>query len=143
MTIRVLSSEDLGQGIQEQINALFRQLNPEMVPLDTKILLGTENPATFLCCWEGQRLIGMACMATYRVVSGYKGWIEDVVVDQRMRGKGIGRRLINRLIVSGREQGLTEIFLFTGQQRKPAIALYESLGFQKKESFLYRYNLQN
>lgn len=79
----------------------------------------------------------MASMCTYHVISGKKGWIEDVVVDAKSRGHGIGRKLMNKLLEEGKKKNLTEILLFTEDHRTPAINLYENLGFKLKESRIY------
>ena len=73
-----------------------------------------------------------ASMAIYRVISGYKGWIEDVVVDEFARGKKIGTQLIQQLITKGKELGLGEILLFTSPTNEAAIKLYENEGFKRK-----------
>lgn len=137
MTYLELNSENLNPHLQQQAALLFGQLTNavEAIPLDT--LLTNNAQLTVLGCMEGDKLLGMGSMATYRVVSGYKGWIEDVVVDQAQRGRGIGRELMKQLLDKGRQMGLNEILLFTAYHRKPAIALYESLGFKKKDSYLY------
>jgi phosphinothricin acetyltransferase len=136
-----LNSENLTPDMQQQATALFGQLTGSRQALPLEDLLPNNTQLTLLCCLEGDTLLGMASMATYRVVSGYKGWIEDVVVDQAQRGRGIGRGLVSHLLEKGKKLGLAEILLFTGVQRKPAMALYESLGFKTKESRIYIYEL--
>jgi phosphinothricin acetyltransferase len=136
-----LNSENLTPDMQQQATALFGQLTGSRQALPLEDLLPNNTQLTLLCCMEGDTLLGMASMATYRVVSGYKGWIEDVVVDQAQRGRGIGRGLVSHLLEKGKKLGLAEILLFTGVQRKPAMALYESLGFKTKESRIYIYEL--
>ncbi len=138
MTIKELSPSELSTDLQQQVNALFRQLTETMQPLKLAQVVRQGGGTLMLCFMEGNRLLGMASMATYSVVSGQKGWIEDVVVDQAERGRGIGRILVTRLVEKGKRQGLTEILLFTGSSRLPAISLYESLGFERKDSHLYR-----
>ena len=86
---------------------------------------------------EDGRLHGMASMAIYRVISGYKGWIEDVVVDEMARGKKIGPQLIQLLIAKGKELGLGQIFLFTSPTNEVAIKLYENEGFKRKGAEVY------
>ncbi len=76
-------------------------------------------------------------MAVYRVISGSKGWIEDVVVDKDYRGMGIGRKLIEKLLAISIEQQLIEVLLFTEEHRTSAIELYEKLGFNKRDSNIY------
>ncbi len=137
MTYVELNSANLSPGLQQQATVLFGQLTSTGKAISLKTLLTDNGQLTILCCMDGEALLGMASMATYKVVSGYKGWIEDVVVDKAQRGRGIGRELMKQLLDRGKKMGLTEILLFTGHQRKPAIALYESLGFKKKDSYLY------
>ncbi|WP_409515149.1 GNAT family N-acetyltransferase [Chryseobacterium sp.] len=71
------------------------------------------------------------------MISGNKGWIEDVSVDGNYRGMGIGLKLIEKLLSISNEKQLSEILLFTEEHRTPAISLYEKLGFIKKESNIY------
>jgi phosphinothricin acetyltransferase len=143
MTFRELNRSDLNSALQQQVIALFGQLTNSRKALPLDDVLANNGQLTIVCCMEGDSLLGMASMATYRVVSGYKGWIEDVVVDHTQRGRGIGRGLVSRLLEKGKKFGLTEILLFTGVQRKPAMALYESLGFKTKDSRIYIYELLN
>ena len=88
-------------------------------------------------CKVDESLAGMALLSTYKVISGYRGLVEDVIVDTAQRGNGIGRKLMERLLEEGKKLGLNEILLFTGHHRKPAITLYTNLGFVLKDSGLY------
>ena len=89
------------------------------------------------CCKDGQTIVGIALMCHYRVLSGAKGWIEDVVVDETMRGKGIGKKLVEKLLEVAREKQLSEVLLFSADHRQAAIKLYTQLGFKRKHSGLY------
>jgi len=141
MELSLLTPADILPENEKTIHALFKQLNATRIPLSLRQVLDPKNPVIVACCrWEGQ-IVGVALMGEYAVVSGIKGWIEDVVVDQAHRGKGLGRQLMEFLIEQGRQKGLTEILLFTGYHRKPANQLYQNLGFQKKESQIYTLKL--
>ncbi len=137
MEYRKICQEDCTPELQEAVNRLFGQLTSVKTPLELGQVLAEGSQTIVLGCWENGQLLGMASMAAYTVISGYKGWIEDVVVDQAHRGRKLGRELMDRLVALGREQGLNEIYLFTGHTRLPAIALYESMGFARKDSHLY------
>jgi phosphinothricin acetyltransferase len=79
----------------------------------------------------------MALMCTYKVISGHKGWVEDVVVDGKMWGQGIGKKLMEKLLEAAHEKGVSEVLLFSADHRRAAISLYTQLGFQRKNSGLY------
>ena len=76
-------------------------------------------------------------MCTYDLISGKKGWNEDVVVSSKQRGKGIGRKMMHKLLEIGKEKQLTEILLFTEDHRTPAIKVFSNLGFKVKNTRVY------
>lgn len=137
MKAAILTKNDLNINIREQVSELFRQLSPNKIQLDLEEILNEENQVTVAYCEDDNKIIGIASMCTYKVISGHKGWIEDVVVDSASRGKGIGRKLINLLVEVGEEKELSEILLFTEDHRLAAINLYSSVGFTLKESKIY------
>ena len=137
MEISLFEKSDINDAAREQVAALFRQLNPEREQLPLHELFESDNPLTMACCRVDQAIVGMALMCTYKVISGHKGWIEDVVVDEKMRGQGIGRKLVEKLLEVAREKQVLEVLLFTANHRKAAMRLYEKLGFQPKGSHLY------
>ena len=128
----------LTPALQEQISALFTQLNAELRQLDAARVLAAPNPPSILVCLEGDRLVGMGTVCFYDVISGRKAWIEDVVVDQAARGQGLGRAIMEKLIEIASEKQAGEVLLFTGHHRTAAISLYRSLGFEEKQSKLLR-----
>lgn len=137
MKTAVLNKNDVNKDIKEQVSELFRQLSPNKIQLDLEELLNEKNQITVAYCEDDNKIIGIALMCTYKVISGSKGWIEDVVVDSASRGKGIGRKLINLLVKVGEEKELSEILLFTEDHRVAAINLYSSVGFKLKDSKIY------
>lgn len=138
MEIEILKHEDVDDNLQKQIKELFNQLNSNIEQRSSKEVLETSNNLIFAVYKEEQRILGMATMATYKAISGHKGMIEDVVVDGGQRGKGLGRKLMEKLLEEGKKMELDEILLFSGHHRTAAIKLYASLGFQLKDSGLYR-----
>jgi ribosomal protein S18 acetylase RimI-like enzyme len=137
MKIDILKIQDLTPSRETLISNLFKQLGGEKEQTNLKEVLEEENRITLAFCEDNNEVIGIASMCTYKVISGKKGWIEDVVVDKKFRGQGIGRKLMEKLLEEGKKKGLTEILLFTEDHRIPAIKLYSDLGFQLKESRIY------
>ena len=142
MNIGLLVKRDLNPSLQKEVSDLFRQLGGNMRQVDLKEILDENNRVTFACCRDGDRIIGMALMCQYKVISGTKGWIEDVVVDTEFRGRGIGRELMNKLLDEAKKKNLSELLLFSADHRKAAIGLYSDLGFKRKDSGLYTLKMQ-
>jgi ribosomal protein S18 acetylase RimI-like enzyme len=137
MKTAILNKNDLNIDIKEQVSKLFRQLSPNKIQLELDEILNEKNQITVAYCEDNDEIIGIALMCTYKVISGNKGWIEDVVVDSNSRGKGIGRKLINLLVEEGEKKELSEILLFTEDHKLAAINLYLSIGFKLKDSTIY------
>lgn len=137
MQIEVLNKTNLTTNFQDQVYALFKQLSPNKKQLKLNEILIDNNQVIFLGCFVDNRIVGISSMAIYKVISGSKGWIEDVIVDENYRGMGIGMQLIEKLLSISNEQQLSEVLLFTEEHRTSAISLYKKLGFSKKESNIY------
>lgn len=87
---------------------------------------------------NGDSIVGMATLITILTPSGLYGIVEDVVVHERVRGRGIGRALAERLITEARRQRMMMLELTSSPSRIAANHLYQSLGFQKRETNPYR-----
>ena len=143
MQIKLLTKKEITPEKQRQLAQLYSQLSPDKSPLKLHQILSDENNITIGCCEANNKLIGIALMCNYTVLSGKKGWIEDVVVDQHSRGQGIGRKLVDKLLIQANEMGLDQVLLFTADHRKVAINLYESMGFKEKNSRIYQLILKD
>lgn len=128
---------DFTEHTNTQIQQLFKELNDSISQKQALAIAQTPENVLVVCQYQNQ-IVGMATMATYKVISGHKGMIEDVVVSQHFRGYGIGKQLMQLLLAEAHTLNLNEILLFSGHHRKAAIGLYTSLGFVLKNSGLYR-----
>lgn len=135
--IKRLTYLSLTDALKTEISTLFKQLSPNKKQISLKDVLQPDNNNHLVICTHEDRLLGIASLCCYNVISGKKGWIEDVVVESGARGQGIGRKLINELLLVAKEQELSEVLLFTEDHRLPAIKLYQSLGFKPKETRIY------
>jgi ribosomal protein S18 acetylase RimI-like enzyme len=91
---------------------------------------------------EDGRLVGMATLASFPLPTGVRGHLDDVVVDQEIRGRGIARLLLEAVIGRARERKLRTLDLTSRPSRESAIRLYESVGFERRDSMLMRYSGQ-
>ena len=87
------------------------------------------------------QIVGTATLATFQSPTGVHGWIEDVVVDQGFRHKGIGKALTETCIQKARVIGLREVNLTSNPSRQAANKLYQSMGFIQRNTNVYRYPL--
>jgi ribosomal protein S18 acetylase RimI-like enzyme len=106
-----------------------------------KNILASESIHLFFARLDKKQIIGMLTIATYNTPTGIKVWIEDVVVDESHRGKGIGRELMLFAIDYSRSLGAKNINLTSRPSRIAANELYIKLGFKKYDTNLYRYLL--
>jgi ribosomal protein S18 acetylase RimI-like enzyme len=141
MKIGIITKNNLNLVLKEQVFKLFQQLSRNKIQQDLEQVLNENNNITLAYCEVNNEIVGIASMCTYHVISGYKGWIEDVVVDSNSRGKGIGEKLIRILVDEAEKKGLSEILLFTEDHRIAAINLYKKIGFKLKESRVYQLNI--
>jgi ribosomal protein S18 acetylase RimI-like enzyme len=84
-------------------------------------------------------IVGMLTLVTYPLPSGLRARIEDVVVDRDARGHGVGTALTMAALDLARQQGARSIDLTSRASRVEANRLYQQLGFQLRDSNVYRY----
>jgi ribosomal protein S18 acetylase RimI-like enzyme len=88
---------------------------------------------------QDDAIVGSMTLAMFRIPTGLRAWIEDVVVDERARGKGVGRILNERALEIANEAGATTVDLTSRPSREAANRLYQRLGFVQRETNVYRF----
>lgn len=142
MNVEILKKTDIDDTVRLQITKLYKQLNDSMKQCPLHQILQEDNHVIFAMCTIKKQIVGIALMATYKVISGHRGMVEDVVVDTEHRGKGIGRKLMEKLLVEAENRHLDGVLLFSGHHRKAATNLYKSLGFTLRDSGVYNLKLR-
>jgi ribosomal protein S18 acetylase RimI-like enzyme len=87
------------------------------------------------------KIVGALTLSVYRVPTGIRSIIEDVIVDNAARGQGIGEALMQRAIELAREKGAKNISLTSNPMREAANRLYLRVGFKKRETNAYQMKL--
>ncbi|MEY2973778.1 MAG: hypothetical protein RIR49_198 [Actinomycetota bacterium] len=141
LTIRAASEVD------DRLVADFVRLIPQLsssspAPTAAELLSIVDNPHSvlFLADLDGV-VVGSLTLAFYRIPTGLKAWIEDVVVDESARGHGVGEALNLAAIDEARARGAKNVSLTSRPSREAANRLYRRLGFEPYETNLYRYQL--
>jgi ribosomal protein S18 acetylase RimI-like enzyme len=86
---------------------------------------------------DGDAVIGMLTLIVYRVPTGVRAWIHDVVVDETARGRGVGEALAQEALRLAESAGAISVELTTRQEREAANRLYRRLGFEQRETNVY------
>ncbi len=90
----------------------------------------------------GGRIVGSMTLAVFRIPTGVRAWVEDVVVDGDARGQGVGETLnLAALEVAGR-RGARTVDLTSRPSREAANRLYRRIGFVQRETNVYRYSAE-
>ena len=90
---------------------------------------------------EGGTIVGALTLAIFRIPTGVRAWIEDVIVDQAVRGQGGGELLTRAALDAARAAGARTVELTSRPTRQAANRLYQKLGFVTRQTNLYRYDL--
>lgn len=125
------------------LQVLIPQLNPDVpVPTAEHIAVLLADPAsTLLVARDGPEIVGTATVVVYTTPLRVESRIEDVVVDRNARERGVGEALVRACIEVARERGAVIVELQTARSRMAANRLYERMGFQRRDSNLYRITL--
>ena len=124
------------------LGALVRQLStssPE--PTQDELQAIASSPATHLLVAQDPegRAAGMLTLAVFPIPTGVRAWIEDVVVDEQVRGGGVGRMLVQRGIDLAFELGARTVDLTSRPSREAANRLYQRMGFGLRTTNVYRF----
>lgn len=131
----------------ELVDAL-RRLVPQLAPssplpreADLAEMIHSPGCTLFVARDRGARraIVGALTLVVYRIPSGVRVWIEDVVVDQPMRGAGIGEALVRTALKRAAELGAARVDLTSRPEREAANRLYQRMGFVRRETNAYRY----
>jgi ribosomal protein S18 acetylase RimI-like enzyme len=105
-------------------------------------LVESNSTTLFVARNEG-KLVGTLTLVVFRIPTGLRGWVEDVVVDEAARGTGVGEVLTLAAIEEARRRGVRSIDLTTRPTRDAANRLYSRLGFERRETNVYRFSLDD
>lgn len=89
---------------------------------------------------DGESIVGTLTLVVFRIPTGLRAWIEDVVVDAEARGRGVGEALTRKAVELANEAGARTVDLTSRPSREAANRLYQRLGFEPRETNVYRYD---
>ncbi len=136
--------------VDDELVAAFERLTPQLsssspAPDADALAAIVSSPATVMFVArdiDSGQIIGSLTLALFRIPTGLRAWIEDVVVDETARGKGVGAALSNAAIDRAKREGAKTVDLTSRPTREAANRLYKRVGFEQRETNVYRYKLE-
>ena len=142
MQIELVSqaNDELYEAFQRLVPQLTNN-NPPPSLNDLTALVRDSSSTLMVARNDHGEIIGALTLTVYRVPTGNRSIIEDVIVDNSARGQGIGEALIKHAIEVAREKGASNISLTCNPMREAANRLYQRMGFKKRETNAYQIKL--
>ena len=137
--------------VTEELHNAFQRLIPQLTIHksapdrdELMALINSESSTLLIARYPDQEsdIAGILTLVIYRVPTGLRSIVEDVVVDEKMRGQGIGEALMLHAIELAREAGASGVSLTSNPRREAANHLYQSIGFKRRETNAYYFNLK-
>ncbi len=133
------------EATDELVDALARllpQLSSSPPPSAHELaqVIADGDSALFVARVDG-RIVGALTLIMFRIPTGLKAWIEDVVVDSSARGHGVGEALNRAALERAADRGAKAVSLTSRSSREAANRLYQRIGFSIRDTNVYRYDL--
>jgi ribosomal protein S18 acetylase RimI-like enzyme len=142
MTVNVVEVLDVDQRLLDAFERLTPQLSSSgIVPGEDVLNEIVKSPATVLLMADDDgAYVGSLTLVLFRIPTGMRAWIEDVVVDESVRGTGVGSALNLAAIERAQRVGARTVDLTSRPSRQAANRLYQRLGFKPRDTNVYRYD---
>ena len=145
MAVTVREATDVTPELVAAFERLIPQLsksNPPPPEAELRALVDSEASILLVAEDDGGRIVGSLTLAMFRIPTAMRAWIEDVVVDEAARGQGVGEALNRAALDRAKAEGAKTVDLTSRPSREAANRLYQRLGFQLRETNVYRYDLE-
>jgi ribosomal protein S18 acetylase RimI-like enzyme len=139
--MRVEEALEVSPDLAAAVGGLVGQLSSSSAPPGAAELEQiVASPATRLLVArdDGDAIVGTLTLVLFRIPTGLRAWIEDVVVDEDRRGRGVGEALTREAVRIAADAGARTVDLTSRPDREAANRLYERLGFRRRETNVYR-----
>ena len=145
MGVSVTEAHEVDLDLVSAFARLIPQLSKSSPPPDADQLaemIAHPGTTVFVARSDDESLIvGTLTLVVFRIPTGLRAWIEDVVVDEAARG-GVGTALTNAAIDKARDAGCKTVELTSRPSREAANHLYQKLGFEIRDTNVYRFSLE-
>lgn len=142
-TIQVAPVVSASAEVLDACHRLIPQLSSSSLPLTLSELeeIVDGNSTVLFAARHNGDIVGLLTLAIFRIPTGVRAWIEDVVVDELARGSGVGEALSRAALAEAARRGAKTVELTSRPSREAANRLYQRIGFVRRDTNVYRYEL--
>ena len=141
--VQIAPVTDVTPALVDAFARLIPQLSrssPPPTAEDLGRIVGYPGTTLFIATDESE-IVGTLTLVTFPIPTATRAWIEDVVVDRAAEGRGIGRALTEAALDAARAAGAKTVDLTSRPSREAANRLYQRVGFEARQTNVYRYEL--
>ena len=144
--VEIIEATEVTDALVQAFELLTPQLsssNPP--PTRAELAAIVDSPASILLLAvdaDSGAILGSLTLAWFRIPTGVRAWIEDVVVDGEARGRGVGEALNRDALARARALGAKTVDLTSRPSREAANRLYQRIGFIARDTNVYRFSLE-
>lgn len=141
--MKVIEIKSYSKALLEALNDLRPELSSSSVPLTEECLTAIirSDAAHLLMAEENGRFLGTLTLVVFRIPAGIRARIEDLVVQSASRRRGVGQALVRKAMALAETLDADAVELTAHPSRDAARRLYEKLGFEVRETKVYRRTL--
>jgi len=143
-TVDIAEVTEVTDELVDAFVRLIPQLSRSSPPTsrdELSAIVGSDATVLFVARDTGGSIVGSLTLAVFRIPTGFRAWIEDVVVDDSARGSGVGEALVEAAVDRSRAFGAKTVDLTSRPSREAANRLYVRLGFELRTTNVYRRTL--
>ena len=140
-TLHITEVNTVSHELHDSLNRLLRQLSKHFEGIsiaDIERLIAYEQTHLYVGVDEMGEVRATCCLCLAASPTGEKAWLEDLVVDETARGRGYAKQLLHHAIAAAKSLGAKSLYLTSRPERKAANALYKKVGFEPRETNVYR-----
>ena len=140
MNVAVTPATNVSPDLVAAFSRLLPQLSAGAHPLSAADLQAIiDAPGTTLLVARAPEIVGTVTLVHFRIPSGPRARIESMVVDQGARNQGVGAALCRAALERARHLGVNAVDLTSAPARQAANRLYQALGFERRDTNVYRF----
>jgi ribosomal protein S18 acetylase RimI-like enzyme len=142
--VRIEEATEVTPELVTAVGALLPHLSKSSPPpsaAEVREMVAAPGTVLFVARDDDDRIVGTLTLVLFRIPTGIRAWIEDVIADPAASGQGIGKLLTQAALDEARRRGARNVDLTSRPSREAANHIYSSMGFEQRETNVYRYDL--